>query len=511
MPKLILLAFITLLSQTAMADSFSKYVGQAFTLPIPKAPQGAVTSWAYEESDNTIVTNRGTSSPSEAVITKYFTGSEIIQCNFTYTFIGVDGRQHVANSYDIHRITCIDNKISISAPRNSMKIGESMKISYKFEHSYYDATPTVTWETSNSNAFVDYNGNVTAKKSGKVTIYAKSNLGSNSASWEIDIEDVEPIEPTPSLSASPGSGTYEKGTKIYLSASMSDATIRYTTDGSTPTTSSRTYSSPLTLNESFTLKARAYISSGEGGEVLTCRYTVEEPESSPLSYNIISAKLKTVEVVANDDGCEGDIVIPEKVNIGGITYTVVRIGDFAFANRLNGFDRGEKVTSIQLPNTLKEIGKCAFFGCANITTISVPETVIRIESNAFGWCKNLNYLYLGKNLSLIDGDVFFAFPLDEDDKYVLKEIKINPENPYFSVKEGVLFDKNLNVLVCCPPAKEGKYYIPKTVYKIGKYAFASCSLLKSIVIPDNVNDRMGSIQPLLFNNFYNDSQICYQT
>lgn len=224
-------------------------------------------------------------------------------------------------------------------------------------------------------------------------------------------------------------------------------------------------------------------------------FPVVRDKPAKLSYKILSTTDKTVEVVANDDVCEGDIVIPETVKIDGTTYTVVRVGDYAFAtlNLWDGdgykeFHRGEKVTSIQLPNTLKEIGECAFYGCVNITAISVPETVYKIEHEAFGNCVNLSYLYFGKALNSIEYPIFDPLNGEGNVCCVLEEIKINPENPFFSVKEGVLFNKNLSVLICCPPGKSGAYTVPETVYEIKDDAFAGCVLLKSVVIPNNVKE-----------------------
>lgn len=65
--------------------------------------------------------------------------------------------------------------------------------------------------------------------------------------------------PTPSVVAAPtisGNTTFSDSTTVTMSAE-NGAAIHYTTDGSTPTAASSTYSSPLTLTESTTVKAIA--------------------------------------------------------------------------------------------------------------------------------------------------------------------------------------------------------------------------------------------------------------
>ncbi|HTQ30491.1 MAG TPA: chitobiase/beta-hexosaminidase C-terminal domain-containing protein, partial [Opitutaceae bacterium] len=92
-----------------------------------------------------------------------------------------------------------------------------------------------------------------------------------------------PVNSSTSTSASitspavftPYSGTYTSGQTVTLASATSGATIRYTTDGSTPTTSSGTvYSGAITLSADVTLKAIAYASGMNASAVNTAIYTV---------------------------------------------------------------------------------------------------------------------------------------------------------------------------------------------------------------------------------------------
>ena len=54
--------------------------------------------------------------------------------------------------------------------------------------------------------------------------------------------------------------------------------------------------------------------------------------------------------------------------------------------------------------------------------------------------------------------------------------------------DGVVFSKNMEELIFCPCAKEGKYQIPESVKTIGFGAFNGCSKLTEIIIPDGIKE-----------------------
>ena len=75
---------------------------------------------------------------------------------------------------------------------------------------------------------------------------------------------------------SPVSATYSSPQTVTISDSISGATIYYTTDGSTPTTSSTVYSGPITVGSSGTLKAVAVSSGGLLSAASTAPYTITQ-------------------------------------------------------------------------------------------------------------------------------------------------------------------------------------------------------------------------------------------
>ncbi len=72
---------------------------------------------------------------------------------------------------------------------------------------------------------------------------------------------------------SPDGGTYSSAQNVTIGCTTSGATIRYTTDGSDPTSSSQVYSDPIAISTTTTLKAIA-IKDGVTSAIATATYTI---------------------------------------------------------------------------------------------------------------------------------------------------------------------------------------------------------------------------------------------
>lgn len=86
-----------------------------------------------------------------------------------------------------------------------------------------------------------------------------------------EVATVPLVVATPTLS--PVGGTYATPQTVTISCSTSGATIYYTTDGSTPTTSSAVYTGPLTVSVTTTVKAIAAKTGYNNSSVATSTYT----------------------------------------------------------------------------------------------------------------------------------------------------------------------------------------------------------------------------------------------
>jgi alpha-tubulin suppressor-like RCC1 family protein len=94
---------------------------------------------------------------------------------------------------------------------------------------------------------------------------------------------------------SPGTGTYSQVVSVTMTSATSAAEIRYTTDGSEPTTSSSLYTAPVGLSLPVTLKAKAFkLGLASTTTVATYSFRVASPSLSPGGGTYFSGQTVTV-------------------------------------------------------------------------------------------------------------------------------------------------------------------------------------------------------------------------
>ena len=188
--------------------------------------------------------------------------------------------------------------------------------------------------------------------------------------------------------------------------------------------------------------------------------------SGGLRYNILSDR--TVEVAEGNSHVSGDIEIPRRVIYDLKTYTVTSIGVRAFMN-CSG------LTSVTIPNSVTSIGDDAFCGC-DLTSVTIPNSVASIGEYAFCGC-DLTSVTIPNSVTFI-GDKAFSCSR-------LENINVDSENDNFSSLDGILYNKDVTNLICCPEAKTS-VTIPNSVTSIGASAFYECRSLTSVTIPNSV-------------------------
>jgi AraC-like DNA-binding protein len=91
---------------------------------------------------------------------------------------------------------------------------------------------------------------------------------------------IVPVTAAPTFS--PGAGTYSTTQTVTLSSGTSGASIRYTTDGSTPSETAGTlYTTPLTVSSTTTVKAIAYESGYTDSSVAPATFTILPSAATP--------------------------------------------------------------------------------------------------------------------------------------------------------------------------------------------------------------------------------------
>ena len=119
----------------------------------------------------------------------------------------------------------------------------------------------------------------------------RSNSGAMYLS-EIQITwEVQAANPVATPTFSPAAGTYTEPQNVTLSCTTSDATIHYTTDGSTPSESSPTYSGVIAVSTTTTIKAIAVKSGMSNSAVATATYTIESSGGDGTVYTLYTGNL----------------------------------------------------------------------------------------------------------------------------------------------------------------------------------------------------------------------------
>ncbi len=165
----------------------------------------------------------------------------------------------------------------------------------------------------------------------------------------------------------------------------------------------------------------------------------------------------------------GAIEIPSELD----GYPVTSIGYGAFEN-CSG------LTRVTISASVTSIGDFAFWGCGALSEVVIPDGVTYLGDAAFYGCISLISITIPASVMTIGNDAL-SCPC-------LESITVESNNRNYSSLNGVLFDKNKQVLIQYPAGGASKYEIPNSVTCIGESAFAECYDLTSVTIPTCVTN-----------------------
>ena len=135
---------------------------------------------------------------------------------------------------------------------------------------------------------------------------AAGNTNSAVANASYTINLAAPSAATPAFSVA--GGTYTSTQTVSISDSTAGATIYYTTNGATPTTSSAVYGAPVVVSSSETLKAIAAGASISPSAVATAAYTINFPAAATPTFSVAAGSYAAAQTVSVNDGTAGAII-----------------------------------------------------------------------------------------------------------------------------------------------------------------------------------------------------------
>lgn len=123
-----------------------------------------------------------------------------------------------------------------------------------------------------------------------------------------------------------------------------------------------------------------------------------------------------------------------------------------------GGDESAPYAGVYIPNTVTQIGRSAFCGCASLPVVTLGREVSYIGSAAFYGCEKIA-------------------------RYAVAE-----ENAYFAAdKWGVLYNKDMTTLRYYPSGRTWPYYnVSEAAAQIDESAFSACETLVNLFVPSSV-------------------------
>ncbi len=195
------------------------------------------------------------------------------------------------------------------------------------------------------------------------------------------------------------------------------------------------------------------------------------------------------------------IDIPPMIN-GAL---VIEVAHHAFA-------QAEWLRTVNFPPTIVSIGKEAFIGCASLQRIALPERLQSIGEGCFAQCFQLRQVILPSSLEQIAPYAFkdcislqeMHIPANCTDIAAtafeecpsLVGFVVDEENMEYMAEDGILYNKNMTMLICCPESRKtpvllrcGMDYLPE--------AFDRCMWLPSVETEDG-HELYRSIDGVLY-------------
>jgi N-acetylneuraminic acid mutarotase len=126
--------------------------------------------------------------------------------------------------------------------------------------------------------------------------------------WEYDLAGAPAVRPPPPASTpmfSLTAGTYNSAQTLTVSDQSADATIYYTTDGTTPNSSSAVYSAQIPVSTSETVEAVAVATGDAVSPIASATYAINLPSAATPTFSVQGGTYTAAQTVTISDTTQG--------------------------------------------------------------------------------------------------------------------------------------------------------------------------------------------------------------
>jgi hypothetical protein len=239
---------------------------------------------------------------------------------------------------------------------------------YAASGTYPNATlGTVTFGTTGNHTF-------------RMTVAGKN---SASTSYTLSADKITLTATTPAVAAptfNPPGGTFTSATTVTISTTTPGASIHYTTDGSTPSSTVGTlYSGPITISSTTTVRAIAYANGMSDSSVSSATYTISAPTLSWEAESLSRTTSGTSATNDTDSAASGGVRVTLNATATGswVQFTLPNVPVGTYSLRLaykTNNNRGQAtflVDGAAVGGTLDQYAASSSYPTATIATITI--------------------------------------------------------------------------------------------------------------------------------------------